>query len=83
MIPVRVKKRKHPPKTKNQGIRKWNQWSPGEQAAVQRHFHQLFLTNTLPGKAQIEKCLKEEPILHGRTWRNIKDNIRNNFKQKK
>ncbi|XP_071491981.1 uncharacterized protein [Diadema antillarum] len=81
VAPVRGTKRKHPPKT-----RKWKQWSPGEKAAVQRHFHQLILTNTLPGisgKSQIEQCLKEEPILHERTWRNIKDYIRNSFRQNK
>ncbi|XP_030830821.1 uncharacterized protein LOC105441828 [Strongylocentrotus purpuratus] len=81
--PERHTKRKHPPKMKNQNIRKWKQWSPGEKAAVQCHFHRLLLTNTLPGKSQIEQCLKEEPILHKRTWRNIKDYIRNSFKQKK
>ncbi|XP_072178107.1 uncharacterized protein [Diadema setosum] len=81
--PVRGTKRKHPPMTRNRNIKKWKQWSPGEKAAVQRHFHQLILTNTLPRKSQIEQCLKEEPILRERTWRNIKDYIRNSFKQNK
>ena len=83
VTPVRDTKRKHPPKTKNRNIRKWKQWSPGEKAAIQRHFHQLILTSTLPGKSQIDTCLKEEPILHERTWRNIKDYIRNSFMQNK
>ncbi|XP_071501222.1 uncharacterized protein [Diadema antillarum] len=83
VAPVRGTKRKHPPMTRNRNIKKWKHWSPGEKAAVQRHFHQLILTNTLPRKSHIEQCLKEEPILHERTWRNIKDYVRNSFKQNK
>ncbi|XP_072181509.1 uncharacterized protein [Diadema setosum] len=53
-------------------------WSNCEKAAVERHLG-AFMTvqSRLPGKSEIEQCLKAEPALKHRSWRNVKDFIRN------
>ena len=53
-------------------------WSEHEKAAVERHLG-AFMTvqSRLPGKSEIERCLKAEPALKHRSWRNVKDFIRN------
>ena len=52
-----------------------------EKAAIDRHFAKNILLGKLPGKKEIEKCLKLEKILQIRTWTNIKDQIRNQMKK--
>ncbi|KAJ8023168.1 N-lysine methyltransferase KMT5A-B [Holothuria leucospilota] len=52
-------------------------WSESEKAAVLRHFSNHIHLHKLPRKEAIEKCLAQEPCLRRRTWKNIKDFVRN------
>ena len=53
-------------------------WSKEEKEAVLRHLRRFILDSRLPGKEAIELCKeKEQHILDGRSWRNIKDFCRN------
>lgn len=52
------------------------QWTQEEIEAVKRLHHILIFR--LPGKEDIMKVMREYPVLHRRTWRNIKDYCRNN-----
>lgn len=45
--------------------------------------HSSWLRPRGPGKADIAECLKKEPSLHQRNWRNVKDFIRNRIVQHK
>lgn len=54
-------------------------WSESEQNAVIKHLEKFILTRRLPGKSDVEKCLKAEPVLNGRTWRNVRDFCRNRY----
>ena len=51
-------------------------WTEDEIEAV--HSLKPILLFRLPGKADIEKVQREHPLLQERTWRNIKDYLRNN-----
>jgi hypothetical protein len=54
-------------------------WSAMEQQAVDRHLGKFLRTFKLPGRKDIDACLSAEPILavNGRSWKNVKDYIRN------
>jgi len=53
-------------------------WTEAEQAAVRSSLAKyFFLKDRLPGKRDIEQCLKDHPCLASRTWTNVKDYIRN------
>lgn len=52
-------------------------WSFEEEGAVRRHLGRYITMGTFPGKNEIEICMKNETVLNRRTWRNIKDFIRN------
>lgn len=58
-------------------------WTPQEKETVHRRFATFFLNQKLPGKRDIENVQQTEQVLHHRTWRNIKDFIRNSMKQTK
>jgi len=51
-------------------------WAVAEREAVRASLGSYFYRQQLPGKAAIMKCL-ENPVLHGRSWRNVKDYVRN------
>jgi len=55
-------------------------WSEEEKAAVKNHFAKYLLIDQLPGKADIVKILERDEVLQHRSWKNIKDYIRNNKK---
>jgi hypothetical protein len=52
-------------------------WTSEEQAAVKQHFAKFFMTEKLPGKSDIQPVLEIETRLSRRSWRNIKDFVRN------
>ena len=45
--------------------------------AVEAHLLQYVVTQVLPGKREIQKCLHAEVILKHRTWLHVKNYIRN------
>ena len=55
-------------------------WAEDEQAAVSRHLFPAIIRGRLPGKCDIEQCIKAEPVLKNRTWKNIKDYCRSRIK---
>ncbi|XP_033747261.1 uncharacterized protein LOC117332456 [Pecten maximus] len=52
-------------------------WTSSEKAAVKRQLGNHLLLKTLPGKANCEEVLRKEHVLHERTWKQLKDYIRN------
>ena len=58
-------------------------WSEVEKSIVLEYFQQSILRNDVPGKREIEKCMKLHPVLQSRTWRNIKDCVRNRVTSRK
>jgi hypothetical protein len=52
-------------------------WTVDEKAAIKKHFAKNILLGKLPGKRDIENCLKIEKALRNRNWTNVKDHIRN------
>lgn len=58
-------------------------WSQDEKNAVLAHLEGYILRKQIPGKRQIDACIKAEPALNGRSWRNIKDFCRNSMKHKR
>lgn len=57
--------------------RKAKPWSEEEKTAVLRHFRSHISLAKIPKKEESEKCLKKEPCLRTRTWKNVKDFVRN------
>ena len=58
-------------------------WSEEEKAAVLDCFGHHILQGKIPGKKDIEDCMKKYPFLQKRTWKNIKDFVRNQIASKK
>jgi hypothetical protein len=56
------------------GARKW---SKAEQEAVERQMGVFLRAFKLPGMQDCTSCLSKETILVGRSWRNVKDYVRN------
>ena len=54
-------------------------WSEMERQAVLGHFQKAMLRKVLPGKAEIDNLIETSPCLKERTWKNVKDYIRNNM----
>lgn len=54
-------------------------WTENEKTAVMKHFQRDIMLKRLPGKEVIEKCIQQEEDLQRRTWKNIKDYVRNQF----
>jgi len=52
-------------------------WTEEEKAAVMKQLGKQILRKTLPRKKEIENCLRVEPELRHRNWRNVKDFCRN------
>ncbi|XP_078314008.1 uncharacterized protein LOC111109333 [Crassostrea virginica] len=52
-------------------------WTEPEKETVAKHFQKYILLKKLPGKREIQKCLDAELVLRKRTWRNVKNYIRN------
>lgn len=54
-------------------------WSDEEREAVLRHFQKHLLLKVVPNKKDCDKCLSAEPVLAKRSWKNLKDFVRNMF----
>jgi len=52
-------------------------WSSEEKSAVQSCLGKFFFLKRLPGKKDIDECLAKYPVLSSRSWRNVKDFLRN------
>jgi hypothetical protein len=52
-------------------------WNDAEKMAVQESFGRFFYTKDLPGKNDINLRIASHACLSGRSWRNVKDYIRN------
>jgi len=53
-------------------------WTPQEKSALHVGLSRYFYTKgTLPGMREITQCIEKHPCLANRSWRNIKDFIRN------
>ena len=53
-------------------------WSDREKAAVRVTLSRYFFINDkLPGKKEIDECIATHECLSGRSWRNVKDFVRN------
>ena len=74
-IPCTVEKSPRQPTGKKQWIRK--QWSSEEKSAVKQDFGSYFYLNRLPGKDDIEKTIRNNPVLANRPWKQIKYFIKN------
>lgn len=57
-------------------------WTEEEKQCIWSHFPAEMISSGLPGKAEILAVLHSEPVLHKRTWQNVKDFIRNNQAKK-
>ena len=54
-----------------------------QKAAVAKHFRKHLVSRKLPGKAQIEALFMAEPtVFEHRSWRNVKDFVRNQIRKK-
>lgn len=58
-------------------------WTAEEREAVLRHFADHILMERLPVKREVDKCKKMEKYLSERTWKNIKDFVRNRIQTQK
>ena len=74
-IPSTVKNSPRQPTGKKQCFRK--QWSSEEKSAVKQDFGSYFYLNRLPGKADIEKTIRNNPVLANIPWKLIKYFIKN------
>ncbi|KAL3882846.1 hypothetical protein ACJMK2_029150 [Sinanodonta woodiana] len=52
-------------------------WTEEEKAAIMKHLGKLIIRMMPPGKNEINNCLRTEPALRLRNWRNVKDFCRN------
>lgn len=52
-------------------------WTEKEKETVIKQFQKYLLLKKLPGKRDIQNCIDTEIVLSRRTWRNVKDFIRN------
>ena len=66
------------PERKRRFIQK-KPWTHDETTIINRHFGTCISASLLPGKDRIEELQNAAPILKNRTWRVIKDKIRNMF----
>ena len=66
LVPIKKRSRRRP-------------WSAAERNAIVRHFHTCSVLKRVPGKNEIEQAIASDPVLKNRTWRNIKDCVRNMF----
>jgi len=52
-------------------------WTEAEKCAVRAELGDFYYRLTLPGKNDIMRCIHLHPLLKNRSWKNIKDYIRN------
>ncbi len=54
-------------------------WTKEENNVINHYFSGCIEAKIIPGKERIEEALASTPTLKNRTWRNIKDKVRNMF----
>jgi hypothetical protein len=57
--------------------KEWTPWTDEEQSVVKSTFAKFFFSKGLPGKVEIDECIRRNPCLSNRKWSVIKDWIRN------
>lgn len=58
-------------------------WSSAEKEAVWRQLGVHVLVQSVPGKEVCQRCLDLEPVLRGRHWKDIKNQIHNQIQSQK
>ncbi|XP_035986988.1 uncharacterized protein LOC118556310 isoform X2 [Fundulus heteroclitus] len=58
-------------------------WSSAEKDAIWRHLGVHVLLQTVPGKQVCQRCLDQEPVLRGRHWKDIKNQVHNQIQSQK
>ncbi|XP_036969151.1 uncharacterized protein LOC119027801 [Acanthopagrus latus] len=58
-------------------------WSSAEKEAVWRQLGVHVLFQSVPGKEVCQRCLDREPVLRGRHWKDIKNQIHNQIQSQK
>ncbi|TMS01221.1 hypothetical protein E3U43_005360 [Larimichthys crocea] len=58
-------------------------WSSAEKAAVWRQLGVHVLVQSVPGKEVCQRCLDLEPVLRGRHWKDIKNQVHNQIQSQK
>ncbi|XP_058479628.1 uncharacterized protein LOC131455827 [Solea solea] len=58
-------------------------WSTAEKEAVWRQLGVHVLVQTVPGKEVCQRCLDMEPVLRGRHWKDIKNQVHNQIQSQK
>ncbi|XP_034021627.1 uncharacterized protein LOC117506240 isoform X2 [Thalassophryne amazonica] len=58
-------------------------WSPAEKQAVWRQLEVHVLAQSVPGKEACQRCLDLEPVLRGRHWKDIKNQVYNQIQSQK
>lgn len=58
-------------------------WSSAEKEAVWRQLGDHVLYQSVPGKEVCQRCLDQEPVLRGRHWKDIKNQIHNQIQSQK
>lgn len=68
-----IEKKKGDPKPRVKRV----PWSTEESAAALTYFSSFIKQGKVPGKRDVDKCVKQHPILQSRSWKIVKDFIRN------
>lgn len=58
-------------------------WSSAEKEAVWRQLGVHVLVQSVPGKEVCQRCLDLEPVLRGRHWKDIKNQVHNQIQSQK
>ncbi|XP_029975651.1 uncharacterized protein LOC115408849 [Salarias fasciatus] len=58
-------------------------WSTAEKEAIWRQLGVHVLVQTVPGKEVCQRCLDLEPVLRGRHWKDIKNQVHNQIQSQK
>ncbi|XP_044197365.1 uncharacterized protein LOC122973719 [Thunnus albacares] len=80
-----VESRLQPPITVPVAPRKVHRrpWSSAEKEAVWRQLGVHVLVQSVPGKEVCQRCLDLEPVLRGRHWKDIKNQVHNQIQSQK
>ncbi|KAM4712000.1 uncharacterized protein FYW61_021047 [Anableps anableps] len=58
-------------------------WSSAEKDAIWRQLGDHVLLQTVPGKEVCQRCLDLEPVLKGRHWKDVKNQVHNQIQSQK
>ncbi|TKS69268.1 hypothetical protein D9C73_003332 [Collichthys lucidus] len=68
----KAEKKKEPPKVK---VRR--PWSEAERKVVEKHLGKFMAERRVPGKEDCMRCINEGKVLGQRSWKDVKDFVRN------